>query len=95
MLIVLSISSPANSNTIETVNTYQTVSREEIKRCQMDDKAVEQLHEIRTEQRHTRFMLQNIEGANNQLVNNARRQLQQRLSRIERAEQFVLSTSCN
>ncbi len=39
-------------------------------------------------------MLQNIEGVNNQSINNARRQLQNFLIRIERAEQFVLSTSC-
>ncbi len=93
VLILLSISSTASANT-STLATFRTVSSEEITRCQFDEKAVEQLHEIRTERRHTKLMLQNIEGVNNQSINNARRQLQNFLIRIERAEQFVLSTSC-
>ena len=39
-------------------------------------------------------MLQNIEGVNNQLINNSRRRLQNRLIRIEQAENYVLATSC-
>ena len=93
-LTLLSISSLVSANTFTIANSG-TVSQEEITRCQLNEKAVEQLHEIRTERRHTRVMLQNIEGVNNQLINNARRQLQNRLIRIEKAENYVLFLSCN
>ncbi len=94
VIILLSISITASANSFIIANS-RTVPSEEIERCQLDEKAVEQLHEIRTERKHTRLMLQNIEGVNNQLINNDRRRLQNRLIRIERAEQFVLATSCN
>ncbi|MGK7896806.1 MAG: hypothetical protein AB4372_25140 [Xenococcus sp. (in: cyanobacteria)] len=93
-LTLLSISSSTSINALTLAN-FGTVSETEINRCQLDDKAVEQLHEIRTERRHTRVMLQRIEGINNQLINNARRQLHNRLIRIEKAEKYVLELSCN
>ena len=94
VLMGLSISSVASANTNNVNSALRTVSRNEIAQCQLDTTAIEQLHEIRTERKHTKLMLQNIEGANDRLVNNARRQLQKRLVKIERAEQFVLSQSC-
>ena len=94
VMILLSISIPASANAFIQAN-FRTVPSEEIERCQLEEKTVEQLHEIRTERKHTRLMLQNIEGVNNQFINNERRRLQNRLIRIERAEQFVLDNSCN
>ncbi len=92
-LTFLSIPNIASANTY-TIADSRTVSSEEITRCQFEDQTVEQLHEIRTERKHTRLMLQNIEGVNNQLINNSRRRLQNRLIRIEQAEKYVLATSC-
>ncbi len=92
-LTLLSLYSSARVNALTLANSG-TVSEAEITRCQLDDKAVEQLHEIRTERRHTKVMLQNIEGIDNQLINNARRKLQNRLIRIEKAEKYVLDISC-
>ncbi len=85
---------PAGVNANTSVNP-RTVSRNEVHECQLDDKTAYQLHEIRTERKHTIVMLQNIKGVNTQSINVARRRLQNRLGRIEQAEQFVLSTSCN
>ena len=94
VIIILSSSMTASANTL-TIANLRTVPREERERCQLEEKAVEQLHEIRTERKHTRLMLQNIEGVNNQAINNDRRRLQNRLIRIELAEQFVLDSACH
>lgn len=54
-LTLLSIFSSISTNASPIAHSG-TVTPEEITKCQLDEQAIEQLHEIRTERRHTRHM---------------------------------------